>query len=96
MKLWLISQDANGGYDTHDSAVVAATSEDAARRISPSNFYEWSDEQGGWCFAYANGTRERERHGSWADDLDQIKVQLLGDAAPNIEQGVLCASFNAG
>ena len=31
MKLWRISQDINNGYDTFDSAVVAANNEKAAR-----------------------------------------------------------------
>jgi len=35
MKLWLISQTENLGYDTYDSAIVAAPSASAARRIHP-------------------------------------------------------------
>lgn len=33
MKLWLISQSVNNDYDTYDSAVVAAETEDDARNI---------------------------------------------------------------
>jgi len=32
MKLFLISQDENDGYDTYDSAVVCAKDEEAAKR----------------------------------------------------------------
>ena len=39
MKLWLISQTENEGYDTYDSAVVAAETENAARLIHPSSHY---------------------------------------------------------
>jgi hypothetical protein len=35
VKLWVISQDVNDGYDTYDSAVVAAETEDEARGIYP-------------------------------------------------------------
>lgn len=35
MKLWLISQTVNRDYDTYDSAVVAAETEDDARLIVP-------------------------------------------------------------
>lgn len=35
MKLWLISQDDNTGYDTYDSAIVAAVDTEAARAINP-------------------------------------------------------------
>ncbi len=50
MKLWLISQKQNNGYDTYDSAVVAAESEAAARLITPDGrpftmefYYSWCD-----------------------------------------------------
>jgi len=32
----------------------------------------------------------------WANSPDQVTVQYLGDAAPHIEVGVICASYNAG
>lgn len=41
MRLWLISQDINSGYDTYDSAVVAAETEDAARNISVGGAGTW-------------------------------------------------------
>jgi hypothetical protein len=43
MKLYLISQDVNPGYDTYDSAVVSAKSEADARTIHPSGG-EYSEE----------------------------------------------------
>jgi len=45
MKLWLISQDYNRGYDTYDSAVVVALDEDAARKTNPCPFGSTST----WC-----------------------------------------------
>jgi len=47
MKLWLISQDSNNGYDTYDSAVVAANSEDEARLINPDG--DWESRWSAWC-----------------------------------------------
>ena len=38
MKLWRISQTANDNYDTFDSAVVAAKTEDEARLIHPGGY----------------------------------------------------------
>ena len=35
MKLYKIYQDINGGYDTFDSAIVAAESEDEAKSFHP-------------------------------------------------------------
>lgn len=48
MKLYLISQDENDGYDTYDSAVVCAGSEDEARKINP-DYGEWGRNYGSWC-----------------------------------------------
>lgn len=48
MNLYLIAQDENTGYDTYDSAVVCAESEDDARQIHP--FFrnpEWDTFS--WC-----------------------------------------------
>lgn len=35
LKLWLISQEENTGWDTYDSAVVAAKTAEEARLINP-------------------------------------------------------------
>lgn len=42
MKLFLISQDCNTGYDTYDSAVVAAKDEESARNVSVSSYDAWA------------------------------------------------------
>lgn len=36
MNIYLISQDINGGYDTFDSAIVAASSFEEAKNMLPS------------------------------------------------------------
>lgn len=93
MKLWLISQDVNDGYDTFDSAVVAAPDEESARQIGPDAYRVWKGDQ--WHFCFADGTSQPElRHPSWADP-DQVKAECIGEG--NHEAGrVICASFNAG
>ena len=35
MKLWLLTQDECVGWDTYDSAIVAAETEDEAQSITP-------------------------------------------------------------
>ena len=45
MKLYLISQTENTGYDTYDSAVVAAENAKIAREINPDR----SDGSYAWC-----------------------------------------------
>jgi len=44
MKLYLLSQDVNNKYDTFDSVVVAAKSQEAAKKINPDG-----GSFGSWC-----------------------------------------------
>lgn len=86
MKLWLISQIANGGYDTYDSAVVAAETEEDARRTHPAGEPGYGDKN--WPEAVGEFT-------SWALP-EHVTAKLIGEAAPDVAAGVICASFNAG
>jgi len=47
MNLYLISQTENNGYDTYDTAVVAAKDEDEARNITPDG--DWNTRYSTWC-----------------------------------------------
>ena len=47
MNIYRISQTVNDDYDTWDSAVVVASSEEAARQNHPGGFHDGS--WGGWC-----------------------------------------------
>jgi hypothetical protein len=82
MKLFFIWQTENTDYDTYDSAVVCAKSEDDARMMSPSsragvihNFNTYSD---------------------WATKPENVNVKYIGEADESIAIGVVCSSFNAG
>lgn len=95
LKLWLIEQEENGGYDTYDSAVVAAITEADAKRIHPSgqanknwrDDMEGSEEHGSWQYPYT----------TWASRPDNVKATVIGDAHASVAAGdVLCSSFNAG
>lgn len=51
LKLYLISQSENNGYETYDSAVVAAYSEDEARMYNP-DVGGWKDNRfTAWCYS---------------------------------------------
>lgn len=48
MKLFLVSQDHNAGYDTYDSAVVVATDEEEARKTpvgSVGSYGSWAPDR---------------------------------------------------
>lgn len=82
MKLFLISQKQNRGYDTYDSAVVVAIDEEAARQLDPGTgkpVEDWSDKYSAWC-----------------SGPEHVIVTHIGEAAAGVEPGVVCASFNAG
>jgi hypothetical protein len=78
MKLWIIRQDAVSGYDTYDSASVAAETMEEARATHPGR-YGWENSGGTWCVS-----------------PEAVIATLIGEAAENIDAGVILASFNAG
>jgi hypothetical protein len=96
MKLWHISQTENNGYDTYDSAVVAAETEDAARRWHPGEYFF---RDGKWWFARdgAQVHRDWSAH-DWVEipAVGVVAVRLIGEAVEGTKAGVVCASFNAG
>ena len=84
MKLYLISQTENDGYDTYSSAVVAAKDEEEAKEMHPEGHIlkvprDW-----------------KEPCGSWASGKRYVKVQCIGIATRGTKRQVICASFHAG
>ena len=82
MNLYLISQSVNNHHDTYDSAVVRAPTESTARTIHPNG-----------CNVVSEDTAVR--FNQWCK-LSSVRSKLIGKAAEGSEQGVVCASFNAG
>ena len=103
MKLYLIKQDDNCGYDTYDSAVVIATSEEEARQIHPSTYYKSID--GVWHERHEINGKEEFRpasedlewgpYGEWTTP-ENVTVTCIGAATQGKVGDVVCASFNAG
>lgn len=87
MHLYRLSQSIARGYDTYDSCVVSAESEDHARCIHPS-FYIENGNLDSDCFPRYCDT--------WATKPSDVLVELIGTAIDETEAGVICASFNAG
>lgn len=83
MKLYLLAQDDNNEYDTFDSCVVCAESEEDAKTISP-NF------GGGEPFV------EDVKYTAWAKKASSISCVEIGVANENQKRGVILASYNAG
>lgn len=85
MYLWKISQDVNTDWDTYESAVVAAQTEDEARNIHP-------DPHGDFTLCEEVHPRPC---GSWCARQD-VKVEMIGRALKGINAGIIVASFKAG
>lgn len=84
MNLYLISQNENNNYDTYDSAVVAAPDEKTARWMHPGHGGQCTDEE--W----------KAKYSSWCHSPKAVMVEFIGEAVEGTDQGVVCASFNAG
>jgi len=94
MKLFMISQEVNHGYDTYDAAIVAAETPDSARRMHPDGAHLWSDDLKGWVIEGGQKTN-RNRADDWINDISRVTVTHIGEAAPGVHRVVL-SSFNAG
>ena len=79
--LYLLSGQCND-YDTFDSCVVCAYSEEEAKLIRPDG--ESWDDLSNPCYK------------SWDHSIDDIHVETIGLANANVEIGIVISSFNAG
>jgi len=88
MNLYLISQNENCGYDTYDSALVIAASEEEAKTIHPEG-YRWENGKwrGGWAIDLAGQ--------SWCNP-DHITVKIIGTPTTGKIGDIIISSFNAG
>jgi len=86
MKLWLLEQRERTGYDTYDSCVVVADSEEMAKDMFPGETYNSKPFK-----LLSSG----ESNYDWAISVEFVTATYLGEAADS-ERRVVCASFNAG
>jgi len=85
MNLYLLKQNVNNDWDTYDSVVVAAETEDEAQKIHPRDYLH-----------NPNWYKSINDYSSWAFKLEDVEVIFLGVAKEGTESGVILASFNAG
>lgn len=79
-KLWLLTQNVNIDNDTYDSCVVAADTEEDAKRIHPS---KWQHEPP-W-----DGC-------SWVNEPDEVRAREIGITEAYVPGAIVISSFNAG
>lgn len=83
LSIWKLTQNTRRGYDTYDSCIVVAATEDEARQIPPESYNPW-----GSAWAYSPAEVQVEYLGEFKG-----KLKVKGDGTT---QQVLLASFNAG
>lgn len=93
MKLYKISQTVNRGWDTYSDAVVAAENEEQARTTYPDKDYVYRD--GKLYHSVVSEIDSSAPRWEWTTP-DNVLVEYIGEAAPNLQAGVICASFHAG
>lgn len=82
MNIYRISQTMLNGYDTYQSAIVVAPTAAIAQRMYPGR---------------QDGVDRPSRDPyCWPTNPLDVDVDLLGFAAPGLQQGVLAAEFRAG
>lgn len=87
-RLYRIWQEENNDYDTFDSAVVVANSDDEARQIHPGASKHYTNEKR-W--------EQEKGHGTWAKRPELVQVEQIGIALDTFKPGqVIVSSFNAG
>lgn len=96
MRLWQVTRNCDGGWDSYSRFVCAAPTADLARRVHPSEYSRWDTAQR--CFVSTHDATPSEgEYGAWLDAIDTLTVTEIGSAIEGMEHGtVLCASFHAG
>ncbi len=97
MNIYLLTQNANRGYDTFNSFVVAAPNAEEARRMHPRGDRRWvgPTDGGPGRWVWADDSWGIPGALGWVHPSD-VTVEHVGIALEGVKAGVLCASFNAG
>jgi hypothetical protein len=90
-KLYVVYQEVNNNYDTYDSMVVCAESEEEARKLSPTQYFMFDK-----CFGNYHVNDETSSKDSYWATVEDVKVIYIGIADETIPKGVVIASYNAG
>ena len=80
MNIYKIWQTENDDYNTFDSAIVYAETDDEARNIHP------------YWIGWDHWLSKR----SWVSSPDKVMVEKIGETSLDVKSGVILASFNAG
>jgi hypothetical protein len=85
LNIYHVEQDLYNGYDTYSDFVIICETEEEARNTSPDG-YELKE------------TKSENRYGCWVskEEVDKVKVTLIGRTTEDAIKGIVCNSFHAG
>lgn len=102
MNIYLVIQpEKYTGYDTFDSFIVVANTEDEARYTHPTGSEQYDHEKKLWYHQNETGDTKRyydmEKYSWWTNKTNELTVLLIGKAHKRYTNiNVLCSSFHAG
>jgi hypothetical protein len=104
MNIYLLSQTELVGYDTYDSCVVLAETEEEARTIHPNSNFKYRDDlsrwvRDSWYDKYLKENIIPYFDSSWCKHPEAVIVKYLGEFKGNLDDyptRIICSSFNAG
>jgi len=104
MKIFIVTQEGiYQDYDTYDSFVCYAETEEQARLIGPGSCAHEYREGQGWGYTFQqmlNGVQSGPEifstTSSWKSRPEDLTVEYIGEAPEGVKPGVILASFNAG
>jgi hypothetical protein len=94
LKIYLLTQTNNRGYDTYDSCVVVASSPEDARLMHPCGDMAWNGNR--WAYTDGSPPSLWGAAAGWAYHPDNVTVEEIGVTLADTAPRVVCASFNAG
>ena len=89
MNIYLLEGTASG-YDTFDSMVVIAESEEEAKQIHPYGNTNPEYNKDAWI------DEKENLYTVWAMSPEEVTAHCIGIADPNADKGIVVSSFNAG
>ena len=95
LRLFKITRGHPGGYDTFDSAVVAAVDAEEARKINPNGWEFYDTKQDAWV-RWSTMIRDDFSSGWDWTHINDVTAVEVGVASEGVKKGVVVASFNAG
>ena len=96
MNIYKVSQSINNDYDTYDSFICYASTEEEARKMYPSNYEPTKWDEDTKKHIPCSWLDPEFTYNEWANKLDQVKVKYIGTTIENKQSAVILASFNAG